>query len=661
MNNKDKYKSAIDQIHVREELKKKTLNKVTQKKSKLIYFKYVSTIAAVALFAIIGGVTYHNHIKESLDVEKTNYIAKSQISDLKRFDNMQELRNALKEQESKLYSSYWLTDDLYETTESLDVDLSSFNKNDSIRTNNANTSESKVLDYSKTNTQVENVDEADIIKTDGENIYCVSNNIIFIIEADSLKEISKIKFDDEFRVSEIFLKADSLVVLGNSYESNKEKNENDTDSYMYINYSYYTEARVYDISNKKQPKEFRKVALEGNYINSRMIGDNIYFISSYSLYSRKNISECDDKELLPRYKDSKLLDQEQYVNYTDIAYFENTNDFSYTMVAGFDITKKNDVSVETFLGAGYSEVYASEENLYLVIPEYENNYLKENSKIYKFVLENGNIVLKCKGIVPGYIDNQFSIDEYKGNLRIATTINVMEKDNKYYSKNTTTQLTILDENLNQIGEIEDLAYGEKIYSVRFMGDIGYIVTFEEVDPLFVIDLSNPKLPKVKGELKIPGYSSYLHMYDDTHVIGIGYNTKDNGYGGVKNDSMKMSMFDVSDLSNPIEMFSIDIGDGYVYSEIISNHKALFFNKNKNLIGFPVNSYSNNSKSGLILFEIDLKNGFKEYDDLMDTEKTYKYIERAIYIDDVIYTFEYDELSAYDLNTFDSLGSIDLYE
>ncbi|MCX4275311.1 MAG: beta-propeller domain-containing protein, partial [Candidatus Gastranaerophilales bacterium] len=150
-------------------------------------------------------------------------------------------------------------------------------------------------------------------------------------------------------------------------------------------------------------------------------------------------------------------------------------------------------------------------------------------------------------------------DEYDGNLRVATT--------NGYDEESENQLYILDENLKEIGKIENLAKGEKIYSVRFIGKIGYIVTFKQIDPLFVIDLSNPTAPVVKGELKIPGYSSYMHPYDETHIIGIGYNTKSNGYGGVTNANMKMSMFDVSDLENPKEMFNINIGEKYASSEI----------------------------------------------------------------------------------------------
>ncbi len=258
------------------------------------------------------------------------------------------------------------------------------------------------------------------------------------------------------------------------------------------------------------------------------------------------------------------------------------------------------------------------------------------------------------------------MDEYDGNLRLATTYTTREGKEEVVEENgitTTTipetkysnRLYVLDENLKEIGRIDDLAKDEKIYSVRFIGKMGYIVTFEQVDPLFVIDLSDPRNPQIKGELKIPGYSSYLHPYDENHIIGIGYNTKANGYGGITNDNMKMSMFDVSDVENPKEMFSIDIGDSYAYSEIMYNHKALFYKKSENLIGFPI---SYNGKNRLEIFKIDLENGFEKYAEFIN-DKYSSSIERAIYIEDTLYTLHYNKIISYNLNTFEKIKELEL--
>ena len=259
------------------------------------------------------------------------------------------------------------------------------------------------------------------------------------------------------------------------------------------------------------------------------------------------------------------------------------------------------------------------------------------------------------------------MDEYEGNLRLATTYTIREGEEEIVGDadgvpitkvpeiKYSNRLYVLDKNLKEIGRIDDLAKDEQIYSVRFIGKIGYIVTFKQIDPLFVIDLSDPTNPQIKGELKIPGYSSYLHPYDENHIIGIGYNTKSNGHGGITNDNMKMSMFDVSDVENPKEMFSIDIGTEYVHSEILYNHKSLFYKKSDNLIGFPV---SYDSQNRLEIFKIDLENGFEKYAEILNN-KDFNGIERAIYIEDTLYTLHYNGIISYNLNTFEKLNELEL--
>jgi len=320
------------------------------------------------------------------------------------------------------------------------------------------------------------------------------------------------------------------------------------------------------------------------------------------------------------------------------------------LVGGFNINNNDEMNVETFFGASET-VYASENNLYLAQTKYDDNYYERNTEIYKFALDNSQIVLTAKGEIEGYLNNQFSMDEYDGKLRVATTYII--------SQNLPEESETTDDNVVTVSLAIDVVYGNKLYildeELKEIGKIGYIVTFKQVDPLFVIDLSDPTNPQVKGELKIPGYSSYLHPYDETHIIGIGYNTKDNGNGGITTDNMKMSMFDVSDVENPTEMFSINIGDSYTYSEILYNHKALFYKKSENLIGFPV-SYKGKNK--VELFRIDLENGFEKYAEIA-AEKQYYNISRVQFIKDTIYTLHYDKIVAYNLKTLEKINELEL--
>ena len=517
------------------------------------------------------------------------------------------------------------------------------------------TSSEQKESYSTTNVQVENVDEADIVKTDGKYIYYVSNGKIYIVKANDLTIASKIEIKSEnerFYPIEIYINQNKLIVLGNSYNYEKETTSNKIgdifEDVARVNTNNMAKAIVYDISNKEDIKQTRIVALDGNYTQSRMIGDNIYFISNKIPNYYKNI---EDDNILPIYKDTAIDENTKKIECNDIVYFEGTESYNYMLVAGFNINNNNPVNTETFFGAG-STVYASENNLYIAQSYWSDDH---KNTIYKFNLKDSQIKLKCKGEVKGYLNNQFSIDEYEGNLRIATTSG--------YDENSNNQLYILDENLNQIGKIDNLAKGEKIYSVRFIGKVGYIVTFKQIDPLFVIDLSNPTNPIVKGQLKIPGYSSYLHPYDETHIIGIGYNTKSNGYGGITNDNMKMSMFDVSDLQNPKEMFNVNIGDKYTYSQITSNHKALFYNKDKQIIGFPVTYSNKNNKyiNSLVLFKIDLEKGFEKYGEIKQDINYKTDIDRAIYIGDKLYTLSNLQITQYDFNTINKINEVKLDE
>ena len=667
--NVDNYKKAVDQIHADENVKEKVLQNAKQNKNKgkIYIFRYVTAIAAVALIAF-AGVNFMNKPKEDV-LSNNKEVTKEKMDlaefDIERFESVEEIKKVLKKNENSRYyatkSLGVMEDAVAESTNSADISSSS-------------SSREAAEDYSKTNNQVENVDEADIVKTDGKYIYYARNGRVYIVDKDLNLEATI--YEKNFTPNQIFVNGDKLVIFGNLYNRNNivyedevipdrdlEDDEEETVKVERVSTRSRnkTEARVYNIKKRQNPKLVRKVSLDGYYKDARMIENNIYFISTYSVWYRKNM---EDFEFLPTYSDSYIEEDEDVViDATDIAYFKNTNSYAYSIIAGFSLDSKEAVNVETFFGAG-SELYVSENNMYIVTPKYSSYWYAENSNIYKFKLENSKITAVAEGFVKGYVNNQFSIDEYKGNLRIATTCynsrrSYMDGDEKY-----TTRLTILDKNLDKIGEIEDLVKDEKIYSVRFIGKVGYIVTFEQIDPLWVLDLSNPRNPVVKGSLEIPGYSSYLHPYDETYIIGIGYNVKDNGYGGVTNDTMKMSMFDVSDLENPKEIFNVSIGDNYVSSNITHDHKALFFNKEENLIGFPISSYSYKKYSstsyqrGLALFRINLEdNEFEEIPDLVFKNNSYP--ERAIYIGDSIYVIFTNEIIKYDMENFEELDSVKL--
>lgn len=685
--NKDNYKSALNQIHASENLKEKTAEKMQKQngKSKISYIKILSSVAVILIVFSVGLFEFNNINNNNEDTpQNTNTETIATIkNDLPRFKNMNELKEVLKEN-----TNYKTKGIFYDTALAQEETVKKESTTNSVEDLGRGTNEN--ADYSKTNVQVENVDEADIVKTDGKYIYYVTQNKVFIVEANELNIVSTIEIKEDkkqFSPNELFINENKLIVLGNFYEyeevvsretsdpvngiieledETEENRKLATPTYSdsaRITSSNTAKAIVYDISDKQNINIIREVGLDGNYVNARMIGDNVYFISrKYAYY----YDELKDNEILPRIQDTASAQENKYIECTDIAYFKDSDNKNYMLVGGFNINNNDELHVETFFGAS-EIVYASENNLYIAETSYDENF-NSDTTIYKFNLNNSQIILTAKGKVNGYLNNQFSMDEYEGNLRVATTYTIQEgiqeivgdadgtpvvkvPETKYSNR-----LYILDENLKEISRIDDLAKDEQIYAVRFAGKIGYIVTFEQIDPLFVIDLSDPTSPQIKGELKIPGYSSYLHPYDENHIIGIGYNTKSNGHGGITTDNMKMSMFDVSDLENPKEMFSIDIGSAYTHSEILYNHKVLFYKKSQNLIGFPV-SYDGTNK--IELYKINLENGFEKYAEIVKNKNDFG-VSRIIYIENVMYSLSYNKIISYNLETLEKIKEIELF-
>ena len=543
-------------------------------------------------------------------------------------------------------------------------------------TNSNRDSEELDLNYSKTNTQVEGVDEADIVKTDGNYIYYVANENIIIVdirEPEGIKVVGKISFENtKISPSEIYINENKLIVLGNTYENITVTYEINARAEEDIaSASGYNKNKavviVYDISSKEEPKEERRIEINGYYVSSRMIGNNIYFVSNYYLsnligIARYPVQELKQEDYMVSYTDSKVSSEERYIDFNKVHYFEDIEDANYLTIVGFSLDNDEQADIQTFLGAG-NEIYCSLENMYIQKSKYtyqldQNQRITNSStstKIFKFNLNDGKIRFKAEAEISGVINNQFSMDENeKGEFRIATTIS----DNWTTTDDTSNSLYVLDEDLKLIGKLEGLAKGEKIYSVRYMGDRAYIVTFKQVDPLFVIDLSDGKNPKVLGELKIPGYSTYLHPYDENHIIGFGYNTKENGTT-VTNEGLKMSMFDITDFNNPKELFKVDIGNSYTSSELTYNHKALLYSKDKNIIAFPITTYNRKTISSARFYEISLENGFVLKGEVSHGSDYENQIKRIIFANDYYYTLSNGLIKVIRMNDLQEVGQVEI--
>ena len=452
-------------------------------------------------------------------------------------------------------------------------------------------------DYSSTNIQVSGVDEADIIKNDGEYIYIIKNDTVRIVRAyppSSIEEVSEITFgDDTFYPNEMFVDDDKLTVIGRSSNYDYYLDYGVKENMIMPPYPYrssQTKVYIYDISDKSNPEQMRVVRFDGSYSTSRRINDNLYLVMN----THPNVWALGDiesgEELIPRFQDGDST-PEPMTSCADIRYFPGHFNPRYLVVASVPLDDANgEINREVYLGSS-ENVYSSRTHLYVAssrinydrYSDWDWGHDRTKTNIYRFSLDDGDIEFKAKGEVPGRILNQFSMDAYKDHFRIATTIG-----NSWNESNpSTNNVYVLDTDMKTVGTLEDLAPGERIYSTRFMSDRLYMVTFRQVDPLFVIDLKTPTNPKVLGKLKIPGYSDYLHPYDEDHIIGVGIDTDETEKSGVLMQGMKLALFDVSDVANPIQKFTEIIGDRGTYSELLRNHKALLFDKDKDLLAFPI--------------------------------------------------------------------------
>lgn len=545
-------------------------------------------------------------------------------------------------------------------------------------------------DYSETNTQVEGVDEADIVKNDGEYIYVIKGNDVRIIKAypaDEMKEISKIQIDNaNFYPYEIYLDNDLLVILGNGYSDyslEEDSDVNTTKSMLYPYGQYRTFVYIYNIEDRSNPVLNRSLQLDGSYNNSRKVDDTLYLIlNKYNNYYYNDVSNIED--LIPTYKDSLDDKEKELAGCDKISYFPRQREFDYLIVSAIPLNSARDIETEVMIGSS-ENIYASKDNLYIASTNYDvNNYYYDytNAKtvVYRYGLDGLDIEFKDRAKVPGTILNQFSMDEYDGYFRIATTVG-----NFWSATPPSNNLYILDsDDMEIVGYIEGIAPGERIYSTRFMGDRGYMVTFKNTDPLFVFDIEDPFNPKIAGELKIPGYSDYLHPYDDNHLIGFGKDAVvEDGSDFALYQGMKLSLFDITDISNPKEMFTEIIGDRGTNSELLYNHKALLFDKDKNLLSFPIevaekvstadvnsSSYGEIVFQGAYVYDIDLENGFDlrgkithySQGDSVNCTYCYNYlknIKRILYIGKNFYTISDGFVKANDIKTIEERRFIEL--
>lgn len=511
------------------------------------------------------------------------------------------------------------------------------------------TNDSISEEYGQTNIQVEGIDEADIIKNDGRYLYIVSSGIktdtrLKIVDTETMTllydEFIKGEKDNTLGIREIYVNGDILVA--NCVESNYDNGE-----YVYYDAIYTpgynpwssdTVNVIFDISDRKNPKEVRRINQDGRIISTRMNGSVLYTVTSYTVHS-----EDLDEKYMPTVNG-------EFIG-CDCIYIYDERATSYTVLTAVDTKDKNsEVGKVSVLGEG-AEVYCTADTLYVGMYEYNSGETKTN--IFAFSLDGVNVAYKASGAVKGQFLNQFCFDEYKDCLRVATN------NYDYTTDKDISSIYILNKDLQLIGKLEDLAYDEQIKSVRFMGDTGYVVTFRNTDPLFTLDLSDPTNPKVLGEIKLPGYSAYLHPIGDGYMVGIGY---DGDNENAKFNTLKVSVFDVTDPRSPKETDTFVIEEAE--TDVNFEPKAFISSKTMGFIGIPVKHYSPEGYYSVLSYKIiKIENGkILSHEGFTHPDENHRYgygLFRGTFIGEKLYTVNLNTVAEHSLTSGELLRTVDI--
>lgn len=483
-------------------------------------------------------------------------------------------------------------------------------------------------DYSTTNLQMEGVDESDVAKIDGSYIYTVEDKYIVItdIRDGKLKEVTRFLPKDcgaSDRVMEIYVDGDQLILVVQCYETSLE--EDSTFCYE-MNGKSTTQIQVYSIVDRKNPEFEGRLIQDGYYNTSRKIGDVVYLFTQYNMTSDVvGYVEKEYTSVIPKVNGEKVAASEIYL--------PESSGESGILVSSLDVNKPDKVLDSKLVISGYAQTYISKDALYLYEEDYDGAMI---TNIAKFALDEGRISGVAAAAVSGYVRDTFAINASDGYLRVLTT--------DYSTEDEMNALYILDENMKLTGQLTGIAPGEEIYAARFMGNTGYFVTYRNTDPLFTVDLSDPAKPEIIGELKVTGFSEYLHFWDDTHLLGIGYESDENT-GNIEN--IKLSMFNIENPGEVTEEAKLVLKD-VDYSEALYDYKSVIISKDKNLIGLVCEDYSG-SRTKQTYQIYSYENGtFKKQAEIPGINGANYENVRGMYSGNVFYLWINDNITSYDM-------------
>jgi len=553
-------------------------------------------------------------------------------------------------------------------------------------------------DFSKTNNQTGNVDEADIVKTDGKWVYLASNGALRIVEAMNPKVLSITHISGTAR--ELFVEGNRAVV----YSSSGSPRPRCTYGYdcTFGGDGTTTKISVYDVSDRSSPKLAREIELSGSLMAARRIGNAVHTVVADNDVRTPRWQSwpagttwCGGDQVIVASRLTLLKEQNAKAIRTapsripTIAENGKTSRMctglqrtalkdgeAFTSIVSFDLTDDRTPPTTATMQSRPGAVYASETGLYVSLVHhksdarrwysYYEDAIDEVSEIHKFRIGASASDTKYigSGTVPGHVLNQFAMDEWYGYLRVATT------KGRVPNPNVESALSILAEApngaLTRVGAISHIAPGEDIRAVRFDDERGYIVTFKKTDPLFVIDTLEPQHPKILGELKIPGFSTYLHRIDANHLLSIGFDANDHGSFAYF-DGIILQLFDVTHPTEPKLLHKEKIGTRGSSSEAATDHLAFNYLPSRGLLAIPMTVCNGGGDgefgdklafSGLLVYGVDAQKGFKRIGGVDHGAKNAtcgrwwsnagSQVKRSVFLDDLVYSIADDRVKVQSL-------------
>lgn len=526
--------------------------------------------------------------------------------------------------------------------------------------------------FSTTNTQVDGVDEADIVETDGRYIYSITSGKLVITnvqDARAMRVASTTSLGDGGALG-MYLDGSKLTVISTVFESDGTTPPQPISGQYFFTDDYRsgkqrTQVTTFDVSDSAAPAKLATTTLDGWYQSSRLIDGRLYVVvnngmagvypqsiedngqwrteteSEYTARVRDDVLGFSPQATVTRdgrSVDRDLIDPTNVYMSSDPRIEADITQLTTVTMIDTANPSAGPVSSATFAGTG-GTTYASNDALYLV----NNGWGDTPSKVVKFGLASTSVTVEATGVFDGQINNQFSLDQDGDHLRVAYT-----RGGGFDSSNGILVFDQVGDELDAIGELGGLATGESIFSARFIGDEAYLVTFRQVDPLFTIDLSDPTRPRLLGELEIPGFSRYLHPLDENHLIGFGRNADENGV----TQGLQLSIFDVTDRAHPRRVDALELNtDGWSYSTAEWDHLAFQFNAEAGVILLPV---ATESGSRLELIRVDASAGLERIGAVNGDEAG---IARGVWIGGNVFAVGGESIHSADINTAASRGVV----